>query len=117
MWFPFGETVTLLKESRDRVGDVTLTEDTTVSGCVWSSSAEGTTSANSETDVLHTQIPAARKLYLPPNSGITATHRVRFQDDTVWMVMGAISAQIGGERSPFTGWYPGDRAQLVRVMG
>jgi hypothetical protein len=116
MWFPFGETVTLLKESRDRVGDVTLIEDVTISGCIWSTMSEGVARIN-ENDQLHTQTPTARRLYLPPNSGITATHRVRFPDGTVWTVVGATSAQIGGERSPFTGWYPGDRAELMRITG
>lgn len=116
MYFPHGETVTLLKEKRDRLGDMTLVEDVIVKGCAWSNEVQGVTGTG-EIDYLHTQVASARTLFLPPDSGISATHRVRFSDGTTWEVVGATSAAIGRQRSPFTGWYPGDQAALRRVTG
>lgn len=115
MRFPYGETVTVLREVRNRVGDVTLVEDFTVSDCVWSPSAQGETNdvSNAERGGVGTQTITGRTLYLPPGSGVTAVHRVRFVDGSVWEVVG----EVGPWRSPWTGWAPGDQVDLRRVRG
>lgn len=112
--FPHGQTVTLLAETRDRLGDVTLTEDGTVTGCAWaprttSSSVHGST----EDERSRMQVTTGLTLFAPPGSGITAAHRVRLPDGTVWSVIG----DPGAWRSPFTGWAPGDQVELERVTG
>lgn len=112
MRLPHGITITLLRETRDRVGDVTLTEDRTIPGCGWSPAVQGETD-NTEVGGARTQTITGRTLYLPPDAGITATHRVRFPDGSVWEVVG----EIGPWRSPLTGWAPGDQAELRRVTG
>lgn len=112
MRFAHGITVTLLRETRDRLGDVTLVEDFSVPGCGWSPAVADKTDST-EIGGARTQTITGRTLRLPPDTGITATHRVRFPDGSVWEVDG----EVGPWRSPLTGWAPGDQAKLRRVRG
>jgi hypothetical protein len=108
----FTETVTLLLEVRDRLGNTTLVEDRQVPDCGWSPAVQGVTDT-AESGTGRTQTITGRTLYPPPNSGIRAVHRVRFEDGTVWEVIGDISPW----KSFLTGWYPGDQCELRRVRG
>ena len=110
--FPYGITITLLREQRDRTGDTTLVEDRVIEDCGWSPAVQGETD-NAEFGTRRVQTVTGRTLYLPPDSGLLATHRVRFPDNTLWEVVG----EIGMWQSPLTGWYPGDQAELRRVTG
>jgi hypothetical protein len=112
--FPYGQPITLLAETRDRVGDVTLTEDGTVAGCAWaprttSSSVHGST----EEQRRRMQVTTGLTLFAPSGSGITASHRVRLPDGSVWSVIG----DPGDWRSPYSGWAPGQQVELERVKG
>jgi hypothetical protein len=111
-WFQ-GETITLLREQRDRLGDVVLVEEWDIENCAWSPAVQGETDT-SETGGFRTQIITGRTLYLPPDSGIRAVHRVRFDSDgSIWEVVGDVSPW----RSFLTGWYPGDQCVIRRVSG
>lgn len=110
--FPFGEAVDLLQEHRDRLGNTTLVEVGQIDHVGWSPSVQGVTDT-SESQAGYTQIVTGRTIYLPPDSGVLASHRVRFQDGTVWEIVGDISPW----RSFLSGWYPGDQATLRRVTG
>jgi len=107
-----GETVTVWREVRNEFGDdVVVTEERTLSGCaVAPRSVPG---SSPETDGARNIVVAGRTLYAPPHSGLTAHHQVRLRDGSVWRVEG----EVGAWRSPFSGWYPGDQAELERVTG
>lgn len=107
MRFHYGITVTLLLQVEDRFGDETTTEVGTITDCGWAPRT------STEDEDGRSQVIRGRVLYAPAGSGITAQHRVRFPDGSVWRVEG----DIGPWRSPFTGWAPGDEVQLERVTG
>ena len=107
----FGETVTVWLEERDRFGDVTVTGERTILGCAVAprTSVEDVGSGSRP----RATVTTGMTLYVPAGSGLTAQHRVRLADGTVWRVEGS----PGRWRSPFTGWYPGDQIELERVTG
>lgn len=104
------QTVTVWLETRDKFGDVAITGERTVSGCVIAPRARP--QSDPETSGPRLQVTSGRTLYTPPNSGLTSQHRVRLPDGTVWRVEG----EPGQWRSPW-GWYPGDQAELERITG
>jgi hypothetical protein len=108
--YPHGITVTLLREDRDRFGDVTLVEDGAIAGCAW---APRTRTADTEETDRSAQVSSGRTLWCPPGAPVTAHHRVRFPDGTVWQVRG----EPDDWRSPYTGWNPGLQMELERVTG
>lgn len=113
MTFPFGQAVTVWLEVRDRFGDVTVTDERTVTGCVVAprTSTEGANA--SERARRDATVTTGVTLYLPPGSGLTAQHRVQLADGTTWRVDGT----PGRWMSPFTGWRPGDQIELTQVTG
>lgn len=111
-YFPFGETVTLLREHVDALGDITITEETTFFGVAWLPSQQGIGST-AETGGITEQKVTGRTLFLPPNSGVQPYHRVRFSDGSVWEVRGPAVTR----KSFLTGWYAGDNCQLLYVRG
>ncbi len=106
-------TVTLLREIPDRYGDDTLTPDGEVRGCFWAPMGDGDSASSTENEDGRQQTITRRMLFAPPNSSITAEHRVKFPDNTVWTVQG----ESADWQSPLTGWYPGDVVHLERVTG
>lgn len=100
-------TVTVLRETEDVHGDVTLTTVGTVTGCIWWPLA-----STEDEDGRH-QVLTRRGLVAPAGHGITATHRVRFPgSSTTWTVAGDPKPW----RSPW-GWSPGEELALESVRG
>ena len=118
----FGRTVVVFREIRDDFGDVTVEDEREVSGCAWypRRSVEdvgggSTIAANQRTGAGTgaVQVSTGLTMLCPPGSGITATHRVRLPDGTVWQVLG----EVGSWVSPLTGWTPGDTVELEQTTG
>lgn len=103
-----GQTVTLLREQRDRFGDVTLVPDGTVANV-----AVAPRSRWDEDNNRRVLVTAGLTAYAPPGTVIEPTHRVRLEDGTVWLVTG----EPASWKSPFTGWSPGVQVELERVTG
>jgi hypothetical protein len=118
MTFPFGRTVTVWREVQNRFGDETVTEERTMSGCALypTGSTEGGDTARGGGEVggdRSTLIVSELTMLCPPGSGITATHRVRLPDGSVWRVVGQPNSWL----HPMTGWTPGEQVNLQRVQG
>jgi hypothetical protein len=118
----YGRTVVVFRETRDDFGDVTVVDEREVHGCAWfprqsvedagggsSAFAGARTSASSGA----VQVSTGLTMLCPSGSGITATHRVRLPDGTVWQVTGA----AGMWQNPLTGWTPGDTVELDQTTG
>jgi hypothetical protein len=112
MIFPYSETITLLRENKNRFGDVVLVEERQVANCGYAPTVQGE-SDTTEATFRHSTVITGRTLYLPPDSGVLPSHRVRFTDGSVWEIVGDVSPW----RSFMTGWYPGDQAEIRRVTG
>ena len=111
MMFPFGEPITVWLEERDRFGDVTVTGERTIAGCAVAprTSSEDQGTGNRP----RASVTTGLTLYVPPGAGLTAQHRVRLANGSVWRVEGDVATW----RSPLTGWHPGDQVELERVTG
>ncbi len=112
--FPHGQTVTVYREERNRLGDLATVEEQVISGCAV---APRTSSEPGGDPRLGTSgrstVLTGLTLYGPPGLRITARHRVRLADGTVWQVQG----DPGHWQSPFTAWAPGVVVELDRVTG
>lgn len=101
-------TVTVLAVTADRHGDKTPTPVGTLTGCPW---APGPSSEDTDN---RAQVIETGTLYPPKLTiAVTAQHRIRFPDNTVWEVDG--EPQQWG--NPFTGSRPGAVIHLKRVRG
>lgn len=118
----FGQTVTVFLEERNDFGDVEVTDERQVTGCAWyprrsvedggggsNLGAGQRTGASSGA----AQVSTGLSMICPPGSGITALHRVRLPDGSIWQVVG----EPGAWASPFSGWKPGDQLELDRTAG
>jgi hypothetical protein len=108
MGFPCGQTVTVWLETKNRLGDITVSGERTVEGC-----AVAPRTSTETNDARRATVTTGLTMYAPPDSGITAQHRIRLADGSLWEVEGA----VGRWRSPYTGWYPGDQIELQQVTG
>lgn len=117
--FPYGVDVTVYTETRDRYGDVTLDGERVVRGCALAprmsaeSDGAGGGQGSAVSGTRQATVVTGLTLYAPAESGITALHRIRLADGTVWRVQGMPAVW----RSPFTGWAPGEQIELERVTG
>jgi hypothetical protein len=118
----YGRTVTVFREVRDDFGDVTVQDERDIPGCAWwprtsvedfggGSTLGGSVRTGASTGAV--QVSTGLTMMCPPGAGITATHRVRLPDDTVWVVVGA----PGAWQSPLSGWMPGDTVELEQTTG
>ena len=117
-----GQTVVVFREVRDDFGDVTVEDERQVEGCAWyprrsvedygggSSIGAGQRTAASSGAV---QVSTGLTMLCPAGSGITAVHRVRLPDGSVWQVVGA----RGEWTSPLSGWTAGDTVELEQTTG
>ena len=100
--------VTVWIETGDRFGDAVISDERVIWGCAWAPqiSAEST---NYRTATVTTGIV----LYAPPDANLSAQHRIRLDDGTVWRVTG----DPGFFRNPIGGTDEGVQAHLERVTG
>jgi hypothetical protein len=114
--FPAGQDVVVYREDRNRLGDLVIVEEQVLHGCGiaprTSSELGGSYQGLGGTSG-RTTVTTGLTLYAPVGSHITARHRVRLADGTVWQVQG----DPGHWHSPLTGWSPGVVVELDRVVG
>ncbi|MBW0274999.1 hypothetical protein ATM97_27750 [Nocardia sp. MH4] len=102
----FGQTVTVLRGSRDRTGDQALVEHHTIDAAVfWPESVSGTDDRR-DTSTVHGQ------LAVPRSADLLATDHVRLADGSIWV---AVGAPQWDHVHPMTGWNPGYK--VARVKG
>lgn len=112
--FPFGFTVSVIRNTRNQFGDKTRVVHHSIDGCAWAPRT------STEEDNGRTSVITGLQLYGPPRPDIL------FDDEIVLpQVMGLpadekkrtfrVVGEIGEWRNPFTGWEPGFEVALERV--
>lgn len=103
---PFGETVTVLRRERDRVGDGQIDDHHTIEHCVfwWESVTENDDRRDTSTVYGNLAVPRA--------SDLLASDKVRREDNTVFSVVGKPQWD---QNHPMTGWNPGYK--IARLKG
>lgn len=110
MSYPFGRTVSVLREDSNDFGDDTLTLERTIEGVA----VAPRTSVEPGQDRRTAAVTTGRTLYLPPGAEPpTAKHRVQFDDGSLWRVVG----DPADWSNPLTGWAPGHQVEIERVEG
>jgi len=100
--------VTVWIETADHFGDSTISGERVIHGCAWAPQ----TSAESS-DFRTAMVVSGLVLYAPPDADLTAQHRVRLDDGSVWRVNG----DPGYYRNPIGDTAEGVQAHLQRVAG
>lgn len=112
--YPHGQDVTVYREERNRLGDVVIVEERVLHGCGIAPRTSSEPGGDPRVGTAgRTTVTTGITLYAPAGSVITARHRVRLADNTVWEVQG----EVGRWQSPLTGWAPGVVVELDRVTG
>lgn len=107
MTFQYGVTVTVLRPTRDRYGDITGQSSHAIDGC--GIAPRASTESTDRRDTVITGLT----LMAPTGADLLATDLVQLPDGTRWEVDGDLSAPS----SPFTGWSPGVHVALTRATG
>ena len=107
--FTHGQTLTVIRRTRDDYGDFTATSRHPVPGCAVTrrSTVETTEGGARETVVTRLWVHA------PPGSDVIPSDLVELPDGTKWNVDGDARTY----QSPFTGWAPAHRFALIRATG
>lgn len=108
MTFPFGQTVTVWLEDRDRHGDITRTDERQLDGVAIAPRVSNEGGGDLRTAILTTGLT----MYAPAGHGLTARHRVE-----VAGVEYRVQGTPGSWASPLTGWAAGDQIELDRTEG
>lgn len=108
MTFPFGQTVQVFREVRDRFGDITRVDERELDGVAIAPRVSNEGGGDMRTAVVTTGLT----MYAPPGHGLTAHHSVEV-DGVVYRVQG----QPASWRSPLTDWSAGDQIELDRTEG
>jgi hypothetical protein len=106
--FPFGQTVAVWLEDRDRFGDVTRVDERVIDGVAIAPRVSNEGGGDLRTAILTTGLT----MYAPPGHGLTARHRVEV-DGVEYRVQGT----PGRWTSPLSGWAAGDQIELDRTEG
>lgn len=108
MTFPHPITVTVRRPSKDKYGDVTLSDSWPIEGCA----VAPVSAASVVDDPGRLGDTATWTLFAPAGSDLKANDVVTIDDDD-WTVRG----NPGDWCSPFTNWEPGMVAELTRGDG
>jgi len=107
--FRNGQTLTVIRRTRDAYGDYTSRSTHAVPGCaVTRRSTLETTEGGARATVV-----TRLWVYAPPGSDVVPSDLVELPDGTRWNVDGDARTYA----SPFTGWAPAHRFALVRATG
>jgi hypothetical protein len=106
--FPFGQTVQVFREDRNRFGDVTRVDERELDGVAIAPRVSNEGGGDLRTATVTTGLT----MYAPPDHGLTAQHSVEV-DGVVYRVQGS----PGSWRSPLTDWAAGDQIELDRTEG
>ncbi|MGW4487859.1 hypothetical protein ACWEOE_28925 [Amycolatopsis sp. NPDC004368] len=112
---PYGIRIEVLAYDRDSDGDLSNERVfAVIDGVAFAPSASASQRASREDNDRKAQVDTMAVLYVPPgNPVISAQHKVRFPDGSVWNVDGKPSPWS----SPLTGWTPGGEVHIRRVTG
>lgn len=108
MTFPFGQTVTVFREQRDRFGDVTRVDERQIDGVAVAPRVSNEGGGDLRTAIVTTGLT----MFAPPGHGLTAHHSVEI-DGVIYKVQGT----PGRWTSPLSGWEAGDQVELDRTEG
>lgn len=112
MYFPHGETVTVIRNGgRDRFGDHQPVREFTVDGCGvnWNTSTE---SIYANKAVTRSETVTSNVIvYMPVGADVRSTDRIRLHDGSLWRVNGRPARW----KSPFTGGEAGLVVQLAEI--
>ncbi|WP_228002142.1 hypothetical protein [Nocardia australiensis] len=108
---PYGETVEVLRATRDRVGDRSDAVHHSIEGCVfWSGSDAG--AAVQEDDQRRDTSTVHANLAIPRSADLLGTDRIRRTDQSVYTVVGGPQWD---QLHPMTGWDTGFK--IVKLKG
>lgn len=108
MTFPFGTSVRVWREVRNRLGDTVLADERWLDGVAISPRVSNESGGDIRTAV----VTQGLTMYTPAGHGLTAHHRVEVAG-VVYQVQG----EPGSWASPLTGWVAGDQIELDRTEG
>ncbi|NEW33839.1 hypothetical protein GV791_14875 [Nocardia cyriacigeorgica] len=109
---PYGETVTVLRGTRDRVGDQQLSDHHTIGPCAFWPSGAGSGAVRSDDDRRDTSTVSG-ELAVPRTADLLATDHVRRADGSLWIVVGAPQWDMD---HPMTGWDTGYKIARVKAV-
>jgi hypothetical protein len=106
--FPFGQSVKVWREVRDRFGDVTRVDERVLDGVAVAPRVSNEGGGDLRTAIITTGLT----MFAPSGHGVSAHHRVEV-DGVVYRVQGTPGRWV----SPLSGWEPGDQIELDRTEG
>jgi hypothetical protein len=108
MTFPFGASVRVWREERNRLGDTVLVDERWLDGVAIAPRVSNEGGGDIRTAV----VTQGLTMYAPAGHGLTAHHRVE-----VGGVVYQVQGEPGSWRSPLTDWAAGDQIELDRTEG
>lgn len=108
MSFPFGITITVLRQTVDNFGNRTDGASHTIDDCCFAPRGTPTEAVGDQDTVTYSDT-----VFAPFGSDVLATDRIQLPDGSVWEVDGA----PGNWQSPFTGSRAGMQIVLKRTTG